>query len=307
MYRRAAVSLVGLLLAIAGPTATSVAPVAAADSTPSAAGTTSLTKLTKLRIVDHNIEHDGAALASAVRRAERTHAEAITLQEICWWQAASLQRRHPGWTVVFKADADSGWCTRKAPGLAGSLFGQVRREIGLAAVWTGGGRGLSSVLTFVHQLDPQRSQGLACVTWTAGAARRVCSVHLLSSDTRQRRLIRTRQAREVHRATARWVARDELVVLAGDFNSQPDRVALDYIYRFRGRGSFREATSCTPRRDRDCRATRTTFDGGRTKIDYLFFSANRMSPTAARHLSITPTRSDHHLLSGWAYVDASAR
>ena len=307
--------LVALLVGFVGPGAgaTKVAsaavlmssgmagPEASSDpSDPATAGT-------KFRVVDHNIEHRSTALRAVVKQAQRIHADAITLQEICWWQSRDVQRRHPAWTVVFKADEESGWCLRTSTSPFDQLGGDERKMMGVVAIWTGGGRGSSALLTFANQLDRSRRQGMACVTWNAGSARRVCSVHLLAAETRKRQLIRTRQAREVHRATSRWIGRDELVVLAGDFNSQPYRKALDYIYAFRGRGGFREMTPCTKHVRRDCRESQVTFDSGRTKIDYIFFSANRMAPTALRHLKITRTSSDHHMLSGWAYVDAAAR
>lgn len=299
--RRLAFAVASLLLASTGvvPSSVSATPaqrVAQAARTPA---------LTQFRVVDHNIEHNRAALRRALQRASTIKAQAITLQEVCWWQARALRRQHPGWTVAWKQDNESGWCLRHR---RGGLFAGSRkspRGIGNVAIWTGGGRGTVSTLTFRTQ-RAGRHAGLACVTWTHGARQRVCSVHLLSPASRAQATIRLKQAREVHRVAAVWVRRDDLVVLGGDFNSQPKKPTLDYLYALRGRGNFREITP--PRVGLvECRCTQVTADGGRTKIDYVFFSANRMAPDAARSLTITPTASDHHMLSGWAMLDASAR
>ncbi len=261
----------------------------------------------QLRVVDHNIEHNKRALKRAVQRVRKVRAQVVTLQEICWWQAEELRRQHPQWTVAWKREQTSNWCTRRAGDLGPIPTGKEYKDIGNVAIWTGGASGVISRFTFEHQLDRTRTKGMACVSWEAGAVHRACSLHLLSADKPEsRRLIRLRQAREVHRITVGWVRKHELVVLGGDFNSQPYKDPLDYIYDFRGRGDFREATPCKFRR-RDCRRSQVTFDGGRTKIDYIFFSSNRMSPRAERSLEIFPTPSDHHLLSGWAYVDATPR
>lgn len=259
--------------------------------------------LTRFRVVDHNIEHKASALKRVLQRAHTTGAQAITVQEICWWQARDLQREHPGWTVAWKRDKQSGWCLQKRHG---GLFssGPNPRGIGVAAIWTGGGRGVTSTMTFRTQRADDRI-GLACVTWIRGARQRVCSVHLLSPHNDKQARMRFKQARELRHVAAKWVRRDDLVVLGGDFNTQPTRPTLDNIYRLDGRGDFREATP--PRVGlAECRCTQITGDGGRAKIDYIFFSANRMASGADRSLRVTPTASDHHMLSGWARVDASA-
>ncbi|CAN5610989.1 hypothetical protein BH11ACT8_BH11ACT8_21880 [soil metagenome] len=295
---RAALALLtaGSLLVMAGP-----AP-AAPPGSPSATRADAGTPLTRFTVIDHNIEHNPAALRLAIRQAASAKAQAITLQEVCWWQARDLRRRHPGWTVAWTEERAVRSCEEDRGPL---LPRDKRRTLGNVAIWTGGSSGVTSVQRF-HNQYRKFNQGMACVTYRAGARTRLCSVHLISaSKPAARRRIRVRQAREVHRLTSRWVVRDDLVVLGGDFNNPPYRSALDFIYAFRGQGSFREATPC-PRRNRDCRGSEVTFDGGRTKIDYVFFSANRMSGTAARHLRVVKTPSDHHLLRAWAYVDTRA-
>lgn len=264
-------------------------------------------RLTQFRIVDHNIEHTTSALKRVLQRARKVKAVAITVQEICWWQARGLSRQHPDWTISWMKDQESGWCLKHSSSGEISLDQQdKRRGIGNVAIWTGGRRGKTSSITFRSQrIDDHR--GMACVTWTRGARQRVCSVHLMSPKTRTQAKARTRQAREVHRITSTWISQDDLVVLGGDFNSQPKRITLDYLYVLRGRGQFREITPPPAGALGDCRCTQVTADGGRTKIDYVFFSANRMTPDAYRTLTITRTQSDHHMLNGWAMVDATRR
>jgi len=260
--------------------------------------------LSKFRVIDHNIEHRDSALRLAVEKALATRAQAITLQEVCFGQVRRLRRLHPDWTIAWMPGVVNDRCSERA-----SLVSPVERQkSGNVAIWTGGGWGRTSTFAFTRQLDRGQHRGMACVTYRAGARVRICSVHLLSANEPvSRRIIRTAQAREVHRMTTEWVRADELVVVGGDFNAPPNKRALDYLYQFRGRGHFREALG-RPDRGRDCRCkSQTTFDGGRTKIDYIFFSANRMTDTAARQLRVFRSLSDHHILSGWAYVDVGAQ
>ncbi|CAN5217859.1 hypothetical protein BH09ACT12_BH09ACT12_09170 [soil metagenome] len=259
---------------------------------------------TRLRVVDHNIEKRTSALDRAVAAARKTAAEVILLQEVCWWQAEDLIRRHPAWTISYKAERDNDRCQRR--GYRGDTFVAGRRKVGNIAIWTGGPRGVTSGHTFRHQRTKDDRTGLACVAWVQGARHRACSVHLISPTDAEETRVRTGQARDIRAITNPWLDHDDLVVLGGDFNAQPRRRTMEYVYELGGAGRFRE--SSTHRLGgRDCRCVQITGDGGRPKVDYIFFSANRTEQRAYRALRIVKTSSDHHLLLGWADVDGSAR
>ncbi|MCW2817154.1 MAG: endonuclease/exonuclease/phosphatase family protein [Nocardioides sp.] len=261
----------------------------------------------RFEVVNHNVERRQSAIDVALRTAARTGAPVVLLQEVCWWQARAIRQAHPDWTVGWKADASSGSCLRNT-GLE-ALADRGRRDSGLVAIWTGGARGAVTARTFRHQGARRFDHGLVCVSWRAtGTVRRACSTHLVNaSKVTKRRGTQFRQAREVRRWTGPWVRRGNLVIVGGDFNAGPASRTMDHLYAVDGAGRFIEATGC-PRAVLACRRSlSTTFDGGSIKIDYVFFSANRVPPGAPHSLRVVPTLSDHHLLTGWARVRVRSR
>lgn len=263
--------------------------------------------VTRFEVVDHNVERRQAAVDAAVREAARTQSPVVLLQEVCWWQVAALREAHPTWTVGFKPDRDSLRCRR--PLSLATLGDRGRRSSGVAAIWTGGARGVVTSRTFRRQGDRDFRHGMVCVSWRAtGTTRRACSVHLLNAARfPSRRGVQVAQGRDVRAWTSPWIRRGDLVVVGGDFNASPGSPTLDPMYAGVGGGRFVEATGC-PRSVALCRRSRgTTFDGGATKIDYIFFSANRVPREALHSVRVSRTPSDHHLLSGWAHVDVTGR
>lgn len=301
--------------ALAMPAVAPSPAVALTDVVRSAGVAAASTPLTRLRVVNHNIEKRSHALARALEAARRTDADIITLQEVCWWQADELRRTHPEWTIAWKVERDNDKCHLRAgtaeTGTAGRGTAKTGpaevgpAEVGNLAIWTGGTDGTRTAHTFRQQRVTGERVGLACVTWVSGARHRACSVHLISPFDRRQISIRTSQAKDVRRITGRWIRQDDLVVLGGDFNAQPGRRTMNYLYDHDGMGRFREATT-RRRGGRDCRCRQSTTDRRKVKIDYVFFSRNRVAPRAHRRLRVVRTASDHHLLVGWADVDAAS-
>lgn len=260
---------------------------------------------TRLEVVDHNVERRQSAVDAAVREAVRRRAPVLLLQEVCWWQAAALREAHPTWTVGFRPDRDSLRCRR--PLSLTSLGDRGRRSSGVAAIWTGGPRGTVTSRTFRRQGAPDLHHGMVCVSWRAtGSTRRACSVHLLNVARHPgRRGVQVAQGRDVRAWTSPWIRRGALVVVGGDFNASPSSPTLDPMYAVGGGGRFVEATGCPRSVDLCRRSAGVTFDGGATKIDYIFFSANRVPRGSLHALEVSHTTSDHHLLRGWAYVDVT--
>lgn len=258
---------------------------------------------TRLRVVNHNIEKRSRALKHALKTARRTGAQVILLQEVCWWQASDIRRRNPGWTVSYIEERNRDRCRNR--GYPGDALG-LREQVGNLAIWTGGPTGSTSAIAFDNQRVRGDNAGLACVAWVDLVRHRACSAHLIAPQSGQDVKTRTRQARDVARITAPWIRQDDLVILGGDFNAEPRRRTMRYLYTRGGKGDFREAGGL--RSDgRRCSCARSTYDRRKVKIDYVFFSANRTSTSALRKLRIVRTVSDHHLLVGWADVDASVR
>ncbi len=274
-----------------------VGQVARSAEAPSASQAT-----TRRYVVDHNIEKRPLAMARALQAARRSGAEVILLQEVCWWQATDLRSSHPEWSIAYTIERERNGCLRRGEGVTQGL----RRDVGNIAIWTGGATALTSSHTLRHQRNDADRTGLACVTWLETVQHRACSVHLISPVNTDQIRVRTEQAKDVRAITRPWIERDDLVILGGDFNAQPRRRTMKFLYDYSGAGDFREAST---RRlgGRDCRCRQITGDGHRVKVDYIFYSANRLEPRAYRRLRIVKTASDHHLLIGWADVDASAR
>ncbi len=258
---------------------------------------------TRVRVVDHNIAKQQSALAQALEVARRTAAEIITLQEVCWWQADDVVAAHPEWSIAWKPERANPECVPAEPR---SGEDAERSEVGNLAVWTGGPGATTSSPTFRPQRYPADRAGLACLTWRDTVLRHACSVHLISPTAPDQVKIRTAQARDIRRITGPWLAADDLVVLGGDFNAEPGRQTMKNLYALDGRGSFREVSSRRLSR-RDCRCVRSTYDGRDSKIDYIFYSANRTAPRARMRLRLEGTASDHRLLVGSADMNTSRR
>jgi endonuclease/exonuclease/phosphatase family metal-dependent hydrolase len=273
---------------------------------------------TRLVVVNHNIEKRTSALERALAAARNTAAPVITLQEICGWQVDDLRASHPDWTITYRAEDEHDKCLRPGTDPAtvaegadpepesAPTTGESPRALGNAAIWTGGPTGVSTFHTYRHQRSAADRTGMACVSWTVEVVHRACSVHLIAPLTGAQIRVRTQQAQDVRLIARRWIARDELVVLAGDFNAQPGRHTMSHLYDRGGRGDFVEAGRHDPL-DGRCSCHRVTLASRSVKIDYVFFSANRTRATAERGLRVIRTPSDHHLLVGRADVDASPR
>ncbi|MGA8847926.1 MAG: endonuclease/exonuclease/phosphatase family protein [Nocardioides sp.] len=259
---------------------------------------------TRVKVVDHNIEKRSLALDRALKAAAVNDAAVITLQEVCWWQADQLVATHPEWTIAWKPERDRGKCRRS--GIPGGTLVSPQERVGNVAIWTGGPGGVTTTHTFATQRVASDRAGLACVSWVDGARQHACSAHLIVPFSNREAAVRTKQARDVRKITGRWLAQDDLVIVGGDFNAVPKRKTMGYLYAYQGQGNFREATS-RALGARDCRCRQPTMDKRRQKIDYIFYSTNRLGPRDFRGLRTVRTMSDHHLLIGWADVDTSAR
>jgi len=260
--------------------------------------------VTTLQVVSHNIEKRQRALRKALRSARRTGATVVALQELCGWQAADLVRAHPDWTVSYRPERDHVLCERS--GRRRGSASDADRTIGNAVVWTGGSGGRSTAHTFSSQRSQPGRTGMPCVSWTARVVHTACSVHLSAPVNGEQIRVRTGQARDVRDITRPWVRRGRLVVLAGDFNAEPHRRTMDHLYARGGSGSFREAGP-NPARSPRCACYEPTLDQRGVKIDYVFFSTNRVTPRTDRRLRVVPTVSDHDLLLGRADVDLAPR
>jgi endonuclease/exonuclease/phosphatase family metal-dependent hydrolase len=291
---RAAAVLVAVALAVGVlGVLGAVAPAGADEGTPATLAAT------RVVVVSHNVERRTSAIDDAVARARRTGATMVTLQEVCWWQARTVALEHLGWTVAWRRNASTPLC-RPRSGLD-LLLSPERGDIGTLVMVATPGAGVE--WTQFRAQAPGKSRGLLCLTWRRGITAHLCSTHLQHPHNAPAKVVQQRQAAQVRSATAGWVDRGDLVILTGDFNAAPHTRVLDPIYATGGgSGRFHEATRCAPARQECRRGLRGTHDRARSKLDYVFFSANRMVTTRPHSVTLLPTRSDHHLLTAAAYV-----
>lgn len=254
-------------------------------------------------------ENPGLAIDYALNRADNKGADGMTLQEVCVDQYNELVRRYPSWTIA--------WHPIGPPGVVGKCgaAGTDDDIIGNVAIWRGGNTATKQIV--VYGPDPDGSlnglgQGMACVKWplagSSGKLAILCSAHL-PAEPNQQALFDS-----VQRTTNVWTGNGHLVMLGGDFNKNPLTSEMDRLYSLNGSGRFNEADQ-TYQGGAPCRCGRNTTADDTRKIDYVFFSRNRVGDGASRSMNLWNPRgvtepfdlrySDHKTLSGQAVVNLS--
>jgi hypothetical protein len=257
-----------------------------------------------IRIVQHNIEKKQAVLEKAIHKANAIDAHAILLQEVCPqsvdWLVANYGSK---WTIATVA----GKKARPGCELADGSPGHPQN----VAIWRGGTNG--RVRTYDALGGPAMAQGneLACVAFDRGKVPvHVCSAHLISGDwvdpatgvTYDGATVREQQAAGIKKIAAEWFdgAKNHFGIIGGDFNSRPDKPALDKLYdgALGGNGAFTEYNRSGGSRSGRDTATAVDEETGKSssrKIDYVFFSTNR-APLDGPEVDIIPDDSDHDML-----------
>lgn len=271
-------------------------------------------KVQRFDVITHNIgggaENDPGdkGLAYTVSQIDARKPDVVMLEEVCFSQYESLKRRYPTWNVLFSQMRESH------PGCANSeAKGQV-----LASP-----RPMTEVLR--EDLGDPDPSGNKHFTLLCGAvsmpktARKVvsCVTHLRAHGTPEADAARINQAKRIHGHVKGFVGDGKAVVIAGDFNTGPHEETLDPIYRLTrnggfGGGSFDEADQTDPRREQNvkggvrcaanaCRSGEATMANNGSKLDYVFFSHNRVADLGANPLQ--NGGSGHRLYSAWADLE----
>jgi hypothetical protein len=248
----------------------------------------------RFTVVQHNLEKKNGPLDAALQAGKS--ADGITLQEVCPDQLATLRAKAAanGWTLA-SAEVPHATCNNQNPSVV--------------AIWTGGANGEVSRVDQLGTTAAVPGQA-ACVAFTFKKVKtHLCSVKLISTaqPEGQAELIRRTQTAQL-RAIARntWFGgRDELGIIAGDFNANPDQQSVDALYapQIGGNGDFTEYNRGNGN-TRDGRPTaHATGDNGpyAKKIDYVFFSTNRVAVNGPA-VAITATGSDHDMVVSSAMV-----
>jgi endonuclease/exonuclease/phosphatase family metal-dependent hydrolase len=274
-------------------------------------------KTQRFDVLQHNIgggaENDPGdkGIAYTFSQIDERDPDAVTLEEVCYSQYEAFKARYPKWTVLFaQMRASHPGCANGEPKgqvLASprAMTEEVREDLG--------------------DVDPSGDKHF---TLLCGAvpmpktARKVltCVTHLRAegADADAAEAARGRQVQRIHRLLKDRVNGGQEVVIAGDFNAGPQKDTLDPLYRLTrnggtGGGLFDEADQTDAQREQNakpevrcaanaCRSGEPTLAGGSyAKLDFVFFSHNRVADLGANALA--NGGSGHRLYKAWAELD----
>jgi len=259
---------------------------------------------TNVRVVRQNVGKMQGAIDNALAKADSTKAHGIALQEVCDHQLAALKAAKSGvWTIAsVRGGIPLNYCP---PG----------EHVNDVAIWTGGTTGSRAYYgngdpegnpnAPITPLGPSSEGGnMVCVRFnksTAGSQTvpvHICSVHLNpATGGAQTAAIRTIVKSEWFGGT-----KNHFGVIAGDFNGKPDEGQMDRMYDpaygAGADGDFTEYNRTQGFPSRHGTWTAKNKDGTNVrKIDYIFFSTNRVAPRGLNTFSLNaPSGSNHRLL-----------
>jgi len=263
-------------------------------------------------VLQHNIgggtENDGGAagIAYTFSRIDAANPDVVLLEEVCAAQYELFKQRYPTWSVLWAqmtTNEGNDRCggTPKGQILASprAMAEEIRKDLGESD----GERAFTLLCGGVSLPNTQRKV-LACVT------------HLRAGDDQA--AAREKQAWRIADALNPLAKDGRPVVIGGDLNSNPDAKSLDHLYRLTRNGGtdggrFDEADQTDANREkyaqRDavkcagdaCRTGEGTMAANRAKLDYVFFSHNRVVELGAE--VDNAGGSAHKLYRGWAKLE----
>ncbi|MFT3700090.1 MAG: endonuclease/exonuclease/phosphatase family protein [Kofleriaceae bacterium] len=246
----------------------------------------------KFTVVQHNVEKKLVPIQNALGV---NSADAITLQEVCPTDVTMLRQKaqQKGWSIAVQSVPNRGTCENAT-------------DPSVVAIWTGGANAVVSTVAQLGTTAGKPGQA-ACLAFTfKKVPTHVCSVKLISTDQSDgdgaAETIRETQTRDLKQLAQTWFGgKDEFGVIAGDFNANTNQPSIDKLYapQIGGNGDFTEYN----------RGAGNTRDGKPTahgdgdvigkydkKIDYVFFSTNRVPINPGPAVVITPDPSDHDMV-----------
>lgn len=331
-------------------------PASASASTPAGPAGTLMRSTYRLQVVSANLDgaerrYRGPRLRTVQRVVSASEPDVVMLQEVCWSQYRRFVRAHRAWIAEGERVADH------------FRFQKLRRHTGCTRGDRVQRHGLVLASRHVlrrvvaHKLPNRRARTphvyrLFCADVAvrrpllayADDAVRACVTHLRAGRGRRSDagLVRRKQTMQIRRILAPQVRADRAaIVLAGDFNSVPQKGAMSQLYRLsragrlsNPRGTFYEADqngsygpaptgpATGPERitcrvaPNLCRWGEPTHRSARTrrKIDYVFFGANRAQAASTRtplgftephlHGEVVPSpTASHSVVSAWADLE----
>ncbi len=237
---------------------------------------------TTIRVFSHNLEKNPAALEAVIAEANaRPGPEVLILQEVCGSMIGRLQ--DVGYTT-FRHRRNTDNCG-------------ADQRIGEAVVWNGGGgwKGAVSVNLHAEPVDGHL-YGLTCLDLAHdGRSIRACSTHLVAGGSAND-AFRHDLTRAIKATVGPWIAGKDVVIVGGDFNSEPTTATMNAIYGVgsASAGQFRELAQMEGGGS-TARGGKATF--WKKKIDYVFASV-KGTRSSGGNQNVKESPSDHRMLFG---------
>ena len=232
------------------------------------------------------------------------------LEEVCQAQLDAFKARYAGWSVLFAPMTTNEGGTK----CGGTPKGQIlasRRPM------------TEAIRKDLGDPDGPKNFTLLCGEITMpDTARKVlaCATHLRAYNDPAAEAARDRQAWRIAETLDDNVKAGQPVVVAGDFNAGPGKKPLDHIYRLTRSGNDtgglflegdqtdgsraeyakREDVRCAPGA---CRSGEGTMTNNNAKLDYVFFSHNRVAGGEVGAELDGSGGSGHKLYRAWARLD----
>lgn len=275
-------------------------------------------KSRRFEVLTHNVgggaENDGgpAGIAYTFSRIDATKPDVVMLEEVCQAQVDAFKARYAGWSVLFapmttNEGAEKCGGTPKGQLLASprAMTEEIRKDLGDPD----GVKYFTLLCGEVPVPDTQRKV-LACVT----------HLHATGNQPAIAEAARKRQAWRIADTLGPRADGGQAVVLAGDFNAGPGREPLDHLYRLTTSGKvtggkFDEADQTDANGEkyaqRDevrcaanaCRTGEGTMANNNAKLDYVFFSHNRVADGQLGAEVDSNGGSGHNVYRAWAKLD----
>lgn len=248
-------------------------------------------KLQRFDVIQHNIgggaENDPGAkgIAYTFSQIDEQNPDVVMLEEVCASQYEAFKARYPKWNVLFAPMRSSHPACANAEA-KGQVLASPRPMV-------------ETIREDLGDVDPQGDKHFTLLCGAVSmpdTARKVlsCVTHLRAqgNDPEAAEAARGRQVLRIHALLRNRISDGQAVVLAGDFNAGPQKDTLDPLYRLTRNGNangglFDEADQTDAQRvknakdevkcgDDACRSGEPTMADGYAKLDFAFFSHNRV-------------------------------
>ncbi len=272
----------------------------------------------RFEVLAHNVgggaENDGgpAGIAYTFSRIDAAKPDVVMLEEVCQAQVDAFKAKYTGWSVLFAPMTTNVGAEKCGGTPKGQLLASPRAMTEAIRKDLGDPDGVKSFTLLCGDVPVPGTQRkvLACVT----------HLHATGSNFDVAEAARQRQAWRIADTLDPRINDGRAVVLAGDFNAGPGRAPMNNLYRLTTSGKvtggkFDEADQTDPNREEyarredvtcaagSCRSGEGTLVDGKAKLDYVFFSHNRVADGQLGATVANTGGSGHRVYQAWAKLD----